>query len=85
MKEILSQILYNIDMTRVRNLIRLIVISIRHFVLSKIYRMNIAKSARISYSAKLDKTNPRGVYIGEESYISGGGNNFYARLFKSIA
>jgi acetyltransferase-like isoleucine patch superfamily enzyme len=34
--------------------------------------MNIDKSARISYSAKLDKTNPQGVYIGEESYIASG-------------
>lgn len=34
--------------------------------------MHIAKSARISYGAKLDKTNPRGVYVGEESYIASG-------------
>lgn len=59
-------------MRNIRNTIRLLVISIRHFVLCKIYGMNIDKSARISYGAKLDKTNPQGVYIGEESYIASG-------------
>lgn len=34
--------------------------------------MKIAKSARISFGAKLDKTNPKGVFIGEESYIASG-------------
>lgn len=34
--------------------------------------MKIAKSARISYGAKLDKTNPAGIHIGEESYIASG-------------
>lgn len=59
-------------MRNIRNTIRLLVISIRHFVLCNIYGMNIDKSARISYGAKLDKTNPQGVYIGEESYIASG-------------
>lgn len=34
--------------------------------------MNIHKSARISYGAKLDKTNPKGIHIGEESYVASG-------------
>lgn len=34
--------------------------------------MNIHKTARISYGTKLDKTNPRGVFIGEESYFASG-------------
>lgn len=34
--------------------------------------MDIAKSARISFGAKLDKTNPLGVHIGDETYIASG-------------
>ena len=34
------------------------------------YHMNISKTARISVGAFLDKTNPRGIYIGEESYVA---------------
>lgn len=59
-------------MKTIRNVVRLVVISIRHFILCRIYGMNIDKSARISYGAKLDKTNPKGIHIGEESYIASG-------------
>ena len=59
-------------MTDLRNFIRLIVIAVRQFILSKLYKMNIDKSARISYGAKLDKTNPKGVFIGEETYFASG-------------
>lgn len=34
--------------------------------------MNIAKTARVSFGAKLDKTYPKGINIGEESYIASG-------------
>lgn len=34
--------------------------------------MDISKSCRISFGAKLDKTNPRGVHIGEESFVASG-------------
>lgn len=34
--------------------------------------MDISKSARISFGTKLDKTNPKGVHIGEESYLASG-------------
>lgn len=59
-------------MTSLRNFIRLIVISIRHFVFTKLYKMKIHKTARISFGTKLDKTNPKGVHIGEESYFASG-------------
>lgn len=32
--------------------------------------MHVAKSARISFGTKLDKTNPKGIHAGEESYIA---------------
>lgn len=34
--------------------------------------MHVSKSARISFGAILDKTNPRGVYIDEETYVASG-------------
>ncbi len=51
----------------------------RHFILSLrikalvfIYGMNIHPSVRISLKAKLDKTNPRGIYIDEGTYLAFG-------------
>lgn len=69
-------------MIHFRNIVRLIVISFRHFIYTKLYKMNIDKSARISVGSKLDKTNPRGIHIGGESYIASGAIIFshdYAR------
>ncbi|WP_324721854.1 acyltransferase [Salinimicrobium sp. HB62] len=34
--------------------------------------MNIAKSARISFGTRLDKTNPKGIHIGQETYLASG-------------
>jgi acetyltransferase-like isoleucine patch superfamily enzyme len=59
-------------MTNFRNFIRVIIIYIRHKIFISIYQMNIAKSARISYGTKLDKTYPKGIHIGEESYFASG-------------
>jgi len=56
----------------IRETIRLIVIAIRYFYLTKIKKMDIAKSARISVGTHLDKVNPRGIHIGEESYTASG-------------
>ena len=55
-----------------RNFVRLVFVFLRHFLFTKIYRMNIHKTCRISVKAKLDKTNPKGIFIGEESYIGAG-------------
>ena len=52
--------------------IRLIVIGIRLSILRHIYKMDIDKSARLSFGARLDKTNPKGTHIGEESFIAKG-------------
>lgn len=53
-------------------LIRLVMISLRHFILVKVYGMNISSKARISFGAKLDKVFPKGIHIGDESYIASG-------------
>ena len=38
----------------------------------RFYVMSIHKTARISFGAKLDKMNPKGIHIGKESYITSG-------------
>lgn len=59
-------------MVKIRNCIRLVAIFIRYFILTRIYGMDISRTARISFGAKLDKTNPKGIHIGEESFVSSG-------------
>lgn len=57
---------------KARELIRLVIIQLKHLIYVKIYRMNISKSARISFRANLDKTYPQGIFIGDQSYVSSG-------------
>ncbi len=48
------------------------------------FGMTIDKTARISFGAKLDKTHPKGIYIGAESYVASGALIFthdYCRSF----
>jgi acetyltransferase-like isoleucine patch superfamily enzyme len=74
---------------KVREFIRVIILSYRYLLLKYIYGMNISKSARISFRAILDKTNPKGVHIGEESYVASGAtilsHDFvYRKRYKTI-
>ena len=57
---------------KIREFIRLILLSYRHFIFTKIYSMDISSSARISFRTYLDKTHPKGIHIGDESYIVSG-------------
>ena len=59
-------------MVKIRNCVRFVAIFIRQFILTKIYGMDISRTARISFGAKLDKTNPKGIHIGDESYVASG-------------
>lgn len=59
-------------MIKIREFIRLFFISLRYFYFTKAFGMDIAKSARISVGTRLDKTNPKGIHIGEESYFASG-------------
>jgi acetyltransferase-like isoleucine patch superfamily enzyme len=59
-------------MTKMRNCIRLKIIAFKYFIYTKIYKMDIDKSARISAGVKLDKTNPGGIHIGRNTYITSG-------------
>lgn len=57
---------------KVREFIRLIILSFQHFIFTRLYRMNISSSARISFRTYLDKTYPKGIHIGDESYVASG-------------
>ena len=57
---------------KIREFIRLIFLSYRHFIFTKIYSMDISSSARISFRTFLDKTHPKGIHIGDESYVASG-------------
>lgn len=57
---------------RLREKLRLVVLRLRMFIYTKIYKMNISKSALISYGAILDKAYPQGIKIGDETYIASG-------------
>lgn len=56
----------------IRETIRLLVLYIQYVLYVKIYGMRISRSARISFGARLDKTNPHGIQIGDESYVASG-------------
>jgi acetyltransferase-like isoleucine patch superfamily enzyme len=59
-------------MLRIREIVRLVVIFLRFHILTMVYGMDLSKTSRVSFGAKLDKTNPRGVHIDDESYVASG-------------
>lgn len=59
-------------MIKLREFIRIIVILLRFIIFTKLYGMDINKTARVSFGTKLDKTNPKGIHIGRESYLASG-------------
>lgn len=46
------------------------ILDIRINYYRKIFGMTIGKGVKISLNAKLDKTNPRGIHIGDDTYIA---------------
>ena len=64
-------------MRYLREFVRYFAINFKKYYLVYFYKMNISHSARISYGAKLDKTNPKGIYIGSESYVASGALIFH--------
>jgi len=67
-----------------RNFLRLLLLQPFFLILTKLYKMNISPSARISLGAKLDKTNPKGIFIGDDSYIASGAIVFTHDFTRSI-
>jgi len=73
-------------MTKVRNKNHILLTSIKRIILTKIYHMNISPTARISFGAYLDKTNPKDIYIDDESFVAYGAmiltHDFCRSLYK---
>jgi acetoacetyl-CoA synthetase len=58
--------------TRLREALReLVVVARRHYFI-KVWKMEIGEGTSISLSAKLDKTNPRGLHIGKYTTVTFG-------------
>ncbi|MGW8169135.1 MAG: acyltransferase [Sulfurovaceae bacterium] len=68
----------------IRNNIRELVLSVQHLVFTKIFKMDIHPSAKISFGAKLDKTYPKGIHIGDESYVASGALVFSHDFARSL-
>jgi acetyltransferase-like isoleucine patch superfamily enzyme len=58
--------------TRIREALRTIVQECHRHYLIRVWRMDIGKGTVVSFSAKLDKTNPRGVHIGRHTVVTFG-------------
>jgi acetyltransferase-like isoleucine patch superfamily enzyme len=73
-------------MKKTRDGVHVVITSMKLVVLRNVYHMNISRSARISQGAYLDKTNPRGIYIGDESFVAYGAmiltHDFCRSLYK---
>ena len=61
---------------RFRQVIRTFCLKLRYLVLTRVYHMDISPSSRISLGAVLDKTNPKGIHVGNGSYIASGARVF---------
>ena len=58
--------------TRIRDSLRELVLTVRRQYLMRVWKMDIGEGTAISGSAKLDKTNPRGIHIGKYSVVTFG-------------
>ena len=57
---------------KLREHIREISLAIHYVYLTKIYKMDIERDARVSILANLDKTFPSGIHIGNETRVTRG-------------
>lgn len=55
---------------KIREFVRLVVISVQRRFYTWIWGMHIHPSARIGFKARLDKTNPGGIHIGADSFVA---------------
>ena len=59
-------------MLPLKDYIRLAVCRLRDLYQTRWLKMDIRSTALVSFGSRLDKVNPRGIHIGEESYIASG-------------
>jgi acetyltransferase-like isoleucine patch superfamily enzyme len=58
--------------TRLRDQLRNLVVELRRQYLVRVWKMDIGEGTVVSMSAKLDKTNPRGLHIGKYTVVTFG-------------
>ncbi len=58
--------------TRMRDALREVVLELRRQYFVRVWKMDIGEGTAISTSAKLDKTNPQGIHIGQYSVVTFG-------------
>ena len=54
-------------MLQVRDAVREMAVALQRQYLVRVWKMDIGEGTTISLTAKLDKTNPRGIHIGRYS------------------
>lgn len=59
-------------MTAVRRWLRNRLVNVRRIYLNEVWGMHIEEGCAISFDAKLDKANPRGIYIGRDTAVNFG-------------
>lgn len=59
-------------LARLRQRLRKYVFKWLWFKATKIYKNNLHPTVRLSRTTQLDKTNPKGIYIDEYTYLTGG-------------
>ena len=59
-------------LTTLRRSLRNRLVDVRRRYLNTVWGMHIAEGCSISWSAKLDQANPRGIWIGRDSAVSFG-------------
>lgn len=60
-------------MNKLRTLLyKKVIVKFTHFYYTRIYGMHLGEGVRISSKARLDKTNPKGLYIGDYTIVTNG-------------
>ena len=52
--------------------VRRVVVDLKRFYLTKVWKMDIDPTADFSLSARFDTTHPAGIHVGAESYVAFG-------------
>lgn len=77
------------SIARLRGLVvRKVVLKATYFLYGRLYGMTLGEGVRISLGARLDKTNPRGVHIGDYTAVTSGAviisHDFVNREWKDV-
>lgn len=55
-----------------RAVMRQVVLRVTYFLYGTLYGMDLGQGVRISWTARLDRTNPKGIHIGDYTAITAG-------------